>query len=172
MFCAFFWEVTDESPFAFLKFTCVGLLFSVSPAIKLSEYMLRKEGYLPTRALSRQHLWSVLGYVNLIFFCQIQRVWGWATFWILLPFGFGPILSLCKCGFNCGFWATLGFTAFSAFDLFNFRIGKFLVLTFSDLDRFRFGPWAVCNLPNSFLFVFYAQNEICPKWHLPKRYKN
>ena len=28
MFCAFFWEVTDESPFAFLKFTCgVGLFF-------------------------------------------------------------------------------------------------------------------------------------------------
>ena len=28
MFCAFFWEVTDESPFAFLEFTCgVGLFF-------------------------------------------------------------------------------------------------------------------------------------------------
>ena len=89
MFCAFFWEVTDESPFAFLKFTCVGLLFSVSPAIKLSEYMLRKEGYLPTRALSRQHLWSVLGYVNLIFFFAKFK-----GFEVGQPFGFCYLLGL------------------------------------------------------------------------------
>ena len=76
--------------------------FSVSPAIKqsrdtsskLSEYMLRKEEYLPTRALSRQHLWSVLGYVNLIFFAKFKG------FEVGQPFGFCYLLGLGKFEIN------------------------------------------------------------------------